>query len=334
MAELSVGALTGYLQDQFQTNCPAGWTCAAEQALLSEELSDLLGYQSRADVLLSRVDGSRHLWIEFEISRTDPVANHAKYGTANIFSPKGPEHALVSMVSSHVTRGRGNLAAASVYLLRRAGVQSFQTSLYPHLGPDEVKALNGLPVASLIGNESLAVAPEIDRAIVVSSPLLHRYSHRIYFASNSLEVLLNVRRWNAQILEPEGRRLWGARTVTYFVVDPSSVRFAPSKFCGFVPSTALNHDFARGDSGQQRVDLMEIAAYAELDESESRFDGHLAKNHLVQRLGFREVEIPAMNESVRAAFRDWVAACRGAIRVHRRGARLLLAPEHARLYGL
>ena len=32
-----------------------------------------------ADVLLERVDGSRRLWVEFEVSRADPVANHAKF---------------------------------------------------------------------------------------------------------------------------------------------------------------------------------------------------------------------------------------------------------------
>jgi len=321
-----MGSLTGYLQDQFRAHCPFGWSCSAEQSLLSDDLSDLLGYQSRADVRLSLADGSRHLWIEFEISRADPVANHAKYGTAAIFAPKGPEHALVSMVSAHIKRGRANLAAASVYLLRRAGVQAFQTSLFPHVGPEEIKAFNGQERASLVCEAQLSVKPEIERAIAVSSPVLHQYQHRIYFASNTLEVLLNARRWNAQIHDQSLRALWGKRTVTYFVFDPFSSQFAPSKFCGFISSAMLGLGIQSEDSRDFGMDLMGVRDYASLDESESRFDGHLARNHLVNRLGFREVKAADADDALRSAFSRWCALCENSIRVHKKGATLLLAP--------
>jgi hypothetical protein len=36
--------------------------------------------------------GSRRLWIEFEISRADPVANHAKFATAQLFQPLPVTH--------------------------------------------------------------------------------------------------------------------------------------------------------------------------------------------------------------------------------------------------
>ena len=321
-----MGSLTAYLQEHFRAQCPAGWSCSAEQSLLSDEMSDLLGYQSRADVRLSRNDGSRHLWIEFEISRADPVANHTKYGTACIFAPKGPEHALVSMVSSHITRGRANLAAASVYLLRRAGLQAFQTLLFPHVGPEDIKAFNGQAKSSLSREVRLSVAPEIERAIAVSAPVLHQYQHRIYFASNTLEVLLNARRWNGQIQEQSLRNLWGKRTVTYFVFDPFSGQFAPSKFCGFISSAMLGPTLQGELSYSPGFELMGVSDYAALDESETRFDGHLARNHLVRRLGFREVREMDASDSLRTAFARWVVGCEGSIRVHKKGATLLLAP--------
>ena len=321
-----MGSLTGYLQEQFRAHCPTGWSCSAEQSLLSEEMSDLLGYQSRADVRLSRNDGSRHLWIEFEISRADPVANHAKYGTACIFAPRGPEHAFVSMVSSHITRGRANLAAASIYLLRRTGVQAFQTSLFPHVGPKEIKAFNGQDKSILSGEKRLDVGPEIERSIAISAPVLHQYQHRIYFASNTLEVLLNARRWNAQMQEHGLRNLWGKRTVTYFVSDPFSHQFAPSKFCGFISSGMLGQGLQGEVSCSPGVELMGVSDYAALDESESRFDGHLARNHLVRRLGFKEIREFDASDVLRKAFARWLADCDGSIRVHKKGATLLLAP--------
>ena len=146
-----MSGLTTYLQRKFIEHCPDQWTCVAEQDLLSEELSDLLSFQSRADVLLSQ-DGTRRIWIEFEISRADPVANHAKFGTAHLFEPKTSENVFVSMVSSHVTRGRHNLAASSIFLLRHIGIEAFQTMLLPQKPADAIKTLNHLPFQQLVSD--------------------------------------------------------------------------------------------------------------------------------------------------------------------------------------
>ena len=54
------------------------WTCVREVPVLDPPLAKLLGYAPTADVVLQRVDGTRKPWIEFEVSRADPVANHAK----------------------------------------------------------------------------------------------------------------------------------------------------------------------------------------------------------------------------------------------------------------
>lgn len=101
--------LARFMQQAFSAQCPEGWTCSSEQRVLSLEMEKLLGYSPRADVCLEREDGTRKLWIEFEISRADPVANHAKFASSHLFKAFGPADVFVSMVSSHVTRRRRNL---------------------------------------------------------------------------------------------------------------------------------------------------------------------------------------------------------------------------------
>jgi hypothetical protein len=113
-----MGALTEYLQDSFAEFCPRGWTCRREVPVLDGALAELFGCMPKADVTLQRDDGQRKLWIEFEVSRADPVANHAKFATAHLFQPLRPTEAFISMVSGHVVRGRRNLAANTICLMR------------------------------------------------------------------------------------------------------------------------------------------------------------------------------------------------------------------------
>ncbi len=96
-----MGSLTTFLQQEFAHNCPAGWTSEREIRLLPYDLEAVLGYSPRVDVLLERQDASQRLWIEFEVSRADPVANHAKFATAHLFQPQPKTDVFVSMVSPH-----------------------------------------------------------------------------------------------------------------------------------------------------------------------------------------------------------------------------------------
>src|SRR5215468_210834 len=105
-----MGTLTTYLQTEFAAVCPVGWTCRHEVPILDRKLEDLLGFSSRVDLVLEKLDESRRLWVEFEVSRADPVANHAKFATDHLFQPQPPNDIFVSMVSRHVERGRRNLA--------------------------------------------------------------------------------------------------------------------------------------------------------------------------------------------------------------------------------
>lgn len=125
--EIFMGNLATFLQRSFSDNCPSGWICRREVWLLPPDLEQFLGYSSRADVVLEREDGARRLWIEFEISRADPVANHAKFATAHLFQPQLENDCFVAMMSAHVERGRRNLAANTILLMRHVGMSAFQT---------------------------------------------------------------------------------------------------------------------------------------------------------------------------------------------------------------
>lgn len=74
---ISMGKLARALQQRFRASCAAGWRCTFEQPIMTAALERTLGFAPRADVLLTRDDGSGQWWIEFEVSRADPVANHA-----------------------------------------------------------------------------------------------------------------------------------------------------------------------------------------------------------------------------------------------------------------
>jgi hypothetical protein len=99
-----MGTLPGYLQHAFAAACPPGWSAMAEVALLSDDLAALLGYRPQADLLLTHTAGGR-IWVEFEVSRADPVANHAKFATAHLFHPQPASDRFLAMVSPTSSAG-------------------------------------------------------------------------------------------------------------------------------------------------------------------------------------------------------------------------------------
>lgn len=309
-----MGALASHLQRLFIENCPSGWGCRHEVAVLSDELSELLGYTPRADVVLEKLDGSRRLWIEFEVSRADPVANHAKFATAHLFEPQGASDSFVSMVSAHVDRGRRNLAACAIPLMRHVGMSAFQTMLLPFAPADEIKRLNHLSLFELEG-EPLRVEDEINRVFAVSESVLQTPERRIYFVGEMTEVLLNLRRWNLELATPEGRTLWKRRTVTYFVFDPRSKLFAPSKFCAF---SAVGLNQARSE--------MTLALYSTLDGTDSRFDGRRAWMHFSKNLAMTSRPLSETG-AVQKHFAHWLEVHADAITVHPSGPIILVGPQ-------
>jgi hypothetical protein len=275
------GLLTEYLEDGFQRQCPDGWTCKRERQILSRKTAALLGYSPRADVVMEDGRSGRRIWVEFEISRADPVANHAKFATAQHLGHLQPNDVFLSMMSAHVARGRRNLASNMVSVMRRMGLEAFQTVLLPQVDASGIFQLNHSEKAWLMKNGP-DIKPEVGRVIQVCSPIFENNNHRIHFASDPFEVMLSLRQWNKDVLSAAGRTLWGRRRIQYFAFDPVSMAFAPSKFCAFVP---LPRTLSAGEawiaSGR-----MTMAFYTQLDEVETWFDGRIAWQHLIRNLGF------------------------------------------------
>jgi hypothetical protein len=293
-----------------------------EQSLLSPELERFLCYGARADVLLATADGSRRIWIEFEVSRADPVANHAKFATSHLFQPQGATDTFLAMVSSHVTRGRRNLAASAIVLMRCVGMRAFQTVLFPFLSPHEIQRLNHLDIEAM-ETQQLSVGAEVERAITVTEAALSVNDLDIHLVGDFMEVLLNLRRWNADLSTPEGQRLWGKRTVTYFVYDADSRLFAPSKFCAYAAlPTALAAPSGLGDA---RLSTMTVEKYAATNDGTHTLDGGRAQAHLTRRLGMLATPVAQAGE-VETDFNAWLRTHQESILPHADGAVILLPP--------
>ena len=194
--------------------------------------------------MLERELPPERLWIEFEVSRADPVANHAKFATAHLFEPQSATDFFLAMVSPHVTRGRRNLACTTIALMRQIGMRAFQTVLLPGTDPAEVKRLNHLSRADL-DQSMLPVEIEIERAIAVTESLITMPNVDVHFAGDLLIVFLNLRSWNAELATSDGKQTWGRRTVTFFVYEAESGLFAPSKFCAYSPIASAGGNWFR-----------------------------------------------------------------------------------------
>jgi hypothetical protein len=300
-----MGSLTGYLQAAFAEAAPAGWVCRAEAPLADKAATRRLGFEPRADLLMERADRSARIWIEFEISRADPVANHAKFATARFLEGASANEVFVSMVSRHVVTGRAALAAGTALAMRAMGVPAFQVDLLPHLDAAAIKQLNAAPRQALESNGGLHVHREVGRVLEVGQAGVAGSGHRIHKADNAWTVSVNIREWNRQMALPQGASLWGRRPVQYFVFDPASGLFAPSKFCAFVPSPLGGGSGRLHESLRPQPVAMSMALYAVLGEGDARFDGHIARRHLEARLGFQPVPLSDLPQEVAQAFRTW-----------------------------
>lgn len=319
-----MGALTKFLQREFAQRCPAGWKVRPEGRLLPPTLEQLLGYSARADVVLEKLDQSLRLWIEFEVSRADPVANHAKFATSHLFLPQPPSDRFLAMISPHVTRGRRNLAFSAVALMRQVGMKAYQTVLFPYLNPTDVQRLNQLELSAL-DSENLDVDRELERVLTVSEPLITMTDYDIHLVGDLFAVTLNLRQWNEDMSTECGRQLWGSRTVTYFVYDEESCLFAPSKFCAYsaVPTQPPTSDSTQKGAG---LGIMTISAYTSINDGSHLMDGHRAQWHLTHGLGMtamRQGDLPEVDN----AFSKWREQFVDCISIHPTGPVFLLSPK-------
>lgn len=298
-----MGSLTGYLQQAFIEHCPRGWSCRREEPLVTKSAADRMGFMPYADVVLEERSTSRRVWVEFEVSRADPVANHAKFGTSAFLERAHRDgDAFVSMASRHIAPGRLALAAGTAMLMRGFGIAAFQVDLLPQLSATEIKRLNSGRIAA-----DLDARSEFERALRVSDAEITHGGHRIHKVDNRFAVAVNVRQWNAEVLEPTLGAIWGRRRVSYFVYDQASRLFAPSKFCAFVPTVKTASAANLPALLEGRPAGMTMPIYASLGEGDKRFDGAIAWKHLHQVLGYELSDLASAGHGVRAEFERWRA---------------------------
>jgi hypothetical protein len=243
--------------------------------------------------------------VEFEISRADPVANHAKFATARFFEDAGAADAFVSMPSRHIVTGRAALAAGTAMMMRALGFPAFQVDLLPTFDGPQIKQMNALPLDALREQHPLDVAAEIDRVLEVTDATIVSGWHRIHCADNSFTVSVNVRQWNRELSNPANVERWGSRPVQFFVHDAATGLFAPSKYCAFVPAPERSASQAPFRSVREPPGGMTLDLYLSLGERDPRFDGHVARKHLERRLGYRVVPLAQADASMMEAFGAW-----------------------------
>ncbi|MBA4066764.1 MAG: hypothetical protein C0501_24270, partial [Isosphaera sp.] len=314
--------LTPFLQGEFERLCPAGWQCSREVDLIPPALALSLGYMARADILLVQPESTRRIWVEFEVRRADPVSNHAKFATSHLFDPRPPTDSFVSMVSPHVTRGRRNLAANTIRLMRIVGMRAYQTCLLPLLPPDQIQRLNQTPVAELT-RAGLSIGLELERIMAVVDPAGSWDSGEVHLVADLSEVMANLRQWNSDIAPAEGGKGWGKRGGTFFVYDPVTALFAPSKFCAYI--LLPDGTTGGGTSPAARGGRWDVATYCAINDGTHIMDGHRARVHLADRLGML-LRSPADNPEVATRFAAWLADHANAVRVDTGGPQFLVPP--------
>ena len=317
-------SLTTFLQESFAAEAHDGWQCTPERQLFTPQIAKELGFSPRVDVLLEHENLGKRIWIEFEVSRADPAANHIKYAVGHFFAATSCEDIFLSMVSNHITSGRANLGASTVMLMRHLGVSAFQTPLLPAFGAVQIKELNHL-TSSELQTRSIDIAGEMRRALTITAPAFQLKSDEVYYAGNEFEVCLNARQWNADMSRPANAARWGKRTCRYFVYDGQSKIFAPCKFCAFIPIAYWGR--ASSSKPSARSSVMTVPDYCALDQSALKFDGGNAQTHLRNRLGFDANDLqrfPAKTE-----FLEWLSNHSAQVRVHRDGPVILTATRSA-----
>lgn len=302
------------LQRRWVEHPPAGWIAAREVGLISASEGRMLGYQPKADLMLRNLDSNQRVWIELEVSRADPVANHVKFGSAHLLNPIPAADAFVSLVSRHVATGRSNLAAHAIWLLRANGLRAFQMPLLPRLDADTIRRLNQ-------GELSLENLPTPDLGEILNStePVGIAGGSGIYQVTNRLEVILNIHQWNKDIVREDAGTVWGRRRVRYFVYDSYSGLFAPSKFAAY---TRILNALAP-DEPLPYNPAMTVQAYSKIPHETSIFDGRKAWQK-ISSLGFQVTKASDCSAKIQNHFRSWLGVHAATLHVNVEEAEILI----------
>jgi hypothetical protein len=306
------------LQHRWVERPPAGWTASREVALLDRAEARVLGYQPKADLMLQHQESSRRVWIELEISRADPVANPVKFGSAHLLKPLPPSDSFVSLVSRDITIGRANLTAHAVWLLRSSGLRAFQMPLLPELDGKAIKLLNQ-------GKRDLNELPSPDLAelLEATQPVAAADGAGIYRVTNRLEVFLNIHQWNKDIADSQSRAAWGRRRVRYFVHDPRSHLFAPSKFAAYTR-------IPEADGCEEPPPFnpaMTVRYYSRIPHDAPIFDGRKAWQRIAS-LGFRVLSAKDCQSTIQRHFKAWLTMHSSSIHANFDEAAILVNAEH------
>lgn len=308
------------LQRRWVENPPAGWAASREVGVISRTESRMLGYQPKADLMLQNAMTRQRIWIELEVSRADPAANHMKFGSAHLLNPLPASDAFISLVSRDIATGRSNLAAHATWLLRANGLRAFQMTLLPELDALTIKRLNQ-------GEVSLdkLPTPDLGEILLATEPVGSSDGSGIYRVTNRLEVILNIHQWNKDMSSEDARAAWGYRRVRYFVHDPHSNLFAPSKFAAYTrmpkalsPDEPLPYNPA-----------MTVRAYSKIPHDTPIFDGRKAWQK-ISSLGFQVTKASNCPARVQEHFRSWLGRYQFALHADFNEAEILVDPMRAR----
>jgi hypothetical protein len=306
------------LQHRWVERPPAGWTASREVALLDRAEARILGYQPKADLMLQHLESSRRVWIELEISRADPVANPVKFGSAHLLKPLPPSDSFVSLVSRDIAAGRANLTAHAVWLLRSSGLRAFQMPLLPELNGRAIKLLNQGK-----GDLNDLPTPDLGELLLSTEPVCSSGGSGIYRVTNRLEVFLNIHQWNKDMTDSQSRTAWGRRRVRYFVHDPRSNLFAPSKFAAYtrIPEAAGNEEPPPFNPA------MTVRYYSRIPHDTPIFDGRRAW-HRIASLGFHVLFPKDCQSIIQRHFKAWLAMHSSSIHTDFDKAAILVNAEH------
>lgn len=284
------------LQQRWVARPPAGWIASREVGVISPSESRMLGYQPKADLMLQNRSTHQRVWIELEISRADPAANQMKFGSAHLLNPLPGGDAFVSLISRHIATGRSNLAAHATWLLRANGMRAFQMPLLPELDALTIKRLNQ-------GEVSLdhLPTPDLVEILLATEPVGNSEGSGIYRVTNRLEVVLNIHQWNKDMAREDNRAAWGRRRVRYFVHDPHSGLFAPSKFAAYtrIPKSPS------ADEPLPYNPAMTVRAYSKIPHDTPIFDGRKAWQK-ISSLGFQVTKAQDCPMAIQKQFRSWL----------------------------
>ena len=304
------------LQRRWVESPPVGWTAMREVGVISAGEARMLGYQPKADLMFQNTSTRQRVWIELEVSRADPAANHMKFGSAHLLNPLPTSDAFVSLVSRHIATGRSNLAAHATWLLRANGLRAFQMPLLPELDALTIKRLNQ-------GEVSLdkLPTPDLGEILLATEPDGSSDGSGIYRVTNRLEVILNIHQWNKDMAEADSRAAWGRRRVLYFVHDSSSNLFAPSKFAAYTRIPKM----PSSDEPLPYNPAMTIRAYSKVPHETPIFDGRKAWQR-ISSLGFEVTQARDCPPRVQGHFRSWLAIHKDTLHSSYDEAEILIEP--------